>query len=117
MELSEIVPLPSVGRVYEESFRVRATFGLHRLRDVLSAKDTIAVPHDKLDTDGFVVRLNPAADTVEFATFLGGSARTQTTSSDPSVPASRWTACRSRCGRTIFYLAAIVPASARSIRV
>jgi len=41
----------------DENYRVDATFGLDLLWDVLGAKDTVVVPHDKLQTDGFEVDL------------------------------------------------------------
>jgi len=45
-------------RDYDENFGVQATFGLDVLRGVLKAKDTVVVPHDKLDSDeGFEVDL------------------------------------------------------------
>ena len=42
---------------YTESFRVQATFGLDLLHAVLRSEETVVVPHDKLQLDGFAVDL------------------------------------------------------------
>ena len=44
-------------RDYAENHRVDATFGMDVLRPVLGAPDTVAVAHDRLETDGFAVDL------------------------------------------------------------
>ena len=40
---------------YKESFQVDATFGHELLQTVLADDGTVVVPHDRLETDGFVV--------------------------------------------------------------
>jgi len=40
---------------YAENFNVEATFGLDRIRAVLREEETVVVPHDELEMDGFVV--------------------------------------------------------------
>jgi len=42
---------------YADNFRVQATFGLDVLRAVLRSDQTIVVPHDKLEMEGFAVDL------------------------------------------------------------
>jgi len=43
---------------YTENYRVQATFGLDLVRRVLRSNQTLVVPHDQLETDGFQIDLS-----------------------------------------------------------